>query len=140
MKRLGITTVAFLSILFQTMTSRAQEKINVVATVAIIGDMVANVGGDDIHLTTIVGPGEDTELYDGTAGDLPRIATARILFMNGLNDEFEPWLPALITQSKFAGTKVIVSRGVKALTAEDASDGWEAQSHKARSARLDEPT
>jgi zinc/manganese transport system substrate-binding protein len=119
MKRLGIATVTVLAILFFTMTSRAQEKINVVATVAIIGDMVANVGADNIHLTTIVGPGEDTELYEGTAGDVPKIATARILFMNGLNDEFEPWLPALITQSNFAGTKVIVSRGVKALTAED---------------------
>jgi zinc/manganese transport system substrate-binding protein len=119
MKRLGIATVTVLAILFFTLTSRAQEKINVVATVAIIGDMVANVGADNIHLTTIVGPGEDTELYEGTAGDVPKIATARILFMNGLNDEFEPWLPALITQSKFAGTKVIVSRGVKALTAED---------------------
>ena len=117
MKRLSIAIVTLL--LFFTVTSRAQEKISVVATVAIIGDMVANVGGDDIHLTTIVGPGEDTELYEGAAGDVPKIATARILFMNDLNDEFEPWLPALITQSKFAGTKVIVSRGIKALSAED---------------------
>ena len=119
MKRLRIATVTILTILLFTLTSRAQEKLNVVATVAIIGDMVSNVGGDNIRLTTIIGPGEDTELYEGNAGDIPKIATARILFMNGLNDEFEPWLPALLSQSKFAGTKVIVSRGVKALTAED---------------------
>ena len=39
--------------------------------------------------------------------------------MNGLNDDFEPWLDNLMKQAKFAGTKVIVSRGVKALSAED---------------------
>ena len=47
------------------------------------------------------------------------MANARILFMNGLNDEFEPWLPNLMQQAKFAGTKVIVTRGVKAISAED---------------------
>jgi zinc/manganese transport system substrate-binding protein len=39
--------------------------------------------------------------------------------MNGLNDDFEPWLPTLLKQSKFAGTKVIVTRGVKALSSDD---------------------
>ena len=47
------------------------------------------------------------------------MATARILFMNGLNDEFEPWLESLMKQARFSGTKVIVTRGVKVISAED---------------------
>jgi zinc/manganese transport system substrate-binding protein len=47
------------------------------------------------------------------------MAGARLLFMNGLNDDFEPWLDQLSKQAKFAGTKVIVTRGVKALTSDD---------------------
>ena len=72
-----------------------------------------------VDLVTIVGPDGDCEEYEPTAADVPKMADARILFMNGLNDDFEPWLPNLMQQAKFSGTKVIVTRGVKAITAED---------------------
>jgi zinc/manganese transport system substrate-binding protein len=97
----------------------AADKLKVVATFSVIADMVNNIGGDHVDLTTIVGPDGDTELYQPTAGDIPKVANARILFMNGLSDDFEPWLEPLLRQARFAGTKVIVSRGVKALSAED---------------------
>jgi zinc/manganese transport system substrate-binding protein len=97
----------------------AADKIKVVATFSVIGDMVTNVAGDLIDLVTIVGPDGDSEEYEPTAADIPKIAGARILFMNGLNDDFEPWLPNLMAQAKFTGAKVIVSRGIKALSAED---------------------
>ncbi len=97
----------------------AADRINVVATFSVIADMVTNVAGDHVNLVTIVGPDGDTEEYEPTAGDIPKIAGARILFMNGLNDDFEPWLEPLLKQARFAGAKVIVSRGIKALSAED---------------------
>jgi len=97
----------------------AADKINAVATFSVIGDIAANVAGDHVNLTTIVGPNGDTELYSPTAGDIPVVANARILFMNGLNDEFEPWAETLMKQARFAGTKVIVTRGVKVLSADD---------------------
>jgi zinc/manganese transport system substrate-binding protein len=97
----------------------AADKLRVVATFSVIADMVNNIGGDHVDLTTIVGRDGDTELYQPTAADIPKIANARILFMNGLSDDFEPWLEPLLKQARFAGTKVIVSRGVKALSAED---------------------
>jgi len=100
-------------------TASAADKIKVVATFSVIADMVAHIAGDHVDLSTIVGPDGDIELYEPTAADVPKVATARILFMNGLNDEFEPWLETLMKQARFAGTKVIVSRGVKALSAED---------------------
>jgi zinc/manganese transport system substrate-binding protein len=98
---------------------RRRDKIKVIATFSVIGDMVANVAGDLVNMTTIVGPDGDTEEYEPTAADVPKIANARILFMNGLNDDFEPWLDSLMKQSRFDGAKVIVSRGVKGLSAED---------------------
>ena len=100
-------------------TARAAETLAVVTTFSVIGDMAANVGGDHIALTTLVGPDGDTELYAPTAGDIPKLARARILFMNGINDDFEPWLDNLTKQANFTGTKVVVSRGAKVLTAEN---------------------
>jgi zinc/manganese transport system substrate-binding protein len=97
----------------------AADKMKVVATFTVIADMVTNVAGDLVDLVTIVGRDADCEEYESTAADVPKMANARILFMNGLNDDFEPWLANLMNQAKFAGTKVIVTRGVKALTAED---------------------
>jgi zinc/manganese transport system substrate-binding protein len=101
----------------------AAEKLDVVATFSVIGDMVAHVGDGHINLTTLVGPGGDTELYAPTAGDVPKLAKARVLFMNGINDDFEPWLDRLAKQAKFAGTKIVVSRGAKVLTAENEHPG-----------------
>jgi zinc/manganese transport system substrate-binding protein len=77
------------------------------------------VAEDRVELTVIVGPGGDTELYQPTAADARSVAEARVLFMNGLNDEFEPWAEPLIRKAGFKGTKVIVSRGSRTITAEE---------------------
>jgi zinc/manganese transport system substrate-binding protein len=98
---------------------RAGDKSTVVATFSVLGDMVANVAGDHVDLVTIVGPDGDTELYRPTLADGRAIAGARIVFMNDLNDEFEPWLEPLLKQVGFSGTKVVVSRGAKTITAEE---------------------
>ena len=122
MKRLFHATLVLLvvsTVLMQPRVATAADKIKVVATFSVIADMVTNVAGDLVDLVTIVRPDGDCEEYEPTAADVPKMANARILFMNGLNDDFEPWLPNLMAQAKFAGTKAIVSRGVKGLSAED---------------------
>ncbi len=97
----------------------AADRITVVATFSVIGDMLAHVGGDHIAIKTIVGPGGDCELYQPTAADVATVASARAIFINDLNEEFEPWLEPLLKQARFAGTKVVVTRNVRTLTAEE---------------------
>jgi zinc/manganese transport system substrate-binding protein len=99
--------------------SLAADKVKVVATFSVIGDMVTKVAGDRVDLSTLVGPDGDTELYQPTLADGRTVADARILFMNGLNDEFEPWLEGLLRQAQFKGTKIVVSRGATTLEADD---------------------
>jgi zinc/manganese transport system substrate-binding protein len=99
--------------------SPAADKIKVVATFSVIGDMVTTVMGDRVELSTLVGPGGDTELYQPTLADARTVANARVLLMNGLNDEFEPWLDGLLRQAPFNGTKVVVSRGARTLESDD---------------------
>src|SRR3982074_2651991 len=91
----------------------AADKIKVVATFSVIGDMVENVAGDRVDLVTLVGPAGDTELFKPSLGDGKSVAEAKIVFMNDLNDEFEPWLEPLLKRVKFGGAKIAVSRGAK---------------------------
>src|SRR4051812_17008003 len=99
--------------------AHAADRMNVVATFSVLADWVGRIGGDQIALVTFIGPDGDSETYTATAGDVPRVANARIVFMNGLNDGFEPWLDPLLKQARFSGMTVIASRGVKAISAED---------------------
>jgi zinc/manganese transport system substrate-binding protein len=92
------------------------DKIKVVATFSVIGDMITNVAGDKVDLITLVGPAGDTELFKPSLADGRNVAEAKIVFMNDLNDEFEPWLEPLLKQVKFSGAKIIVSRGAKTYT------------------------
>jgi zinc/manganese transport system substrate-binding protein len=97
----------------------AGDRVPVVATFSVIADMLVNVGGDRLDLATLVGPGGDCELYQPTAADVATVAKARAVFVNDLNEDFEPWLEPLLKQALFNGEKVVVSRQVRTLTAEE---------------------
>ncbi len=100
----------------------AAERLKVVATFSVLGDMVATIGGERVALTTIVGGDGDTELYQPTAADARAVAEAQLLVMNGLNREFEPWLDGLLRQAGFKGVKLVASDGAKTIS-EDEEDG-----------------
>ncbi|MDH0089908.1 zinc ABC transporter substrate-binding protein [Achromobacter mucicolens] len=91
-------------------TAHAAEPVKVVASFSILGDIVREVGGADISLTTLVGPDGDAHGYEPTPGDAKKLADARVLVVNGL--DFETWLPKLTKASGFAGQTVTASRGV----------------------------
>jgi ABC-type Zn uptake system ZnuABC Zn-binding protein ZnuA len=112
-------TALLLTLLLLAHPARADDRIPVVATFSVIADMLSNIGGDQIDQKVIVAPGGDCELYQPTAADVGTIAAARAVFLNDLNDEFEPWLEPLLKQAAFNGAKVVVSRHVHTLLAED---------------------
>jgi zinc/manganese transport system substrate-binding protein len=118
-RRIVRPLVIALAVLLLPAPGRAADPLPVVATFSVIGDMLANVGGDHIAIKTIVGAGGDCELYQPTAADVATVAVARAVFFNGLNDEFEPWLEPLLRQAAFKGAKVVVTRTVRTLTAEE---------------------
>jgi ABC-type Zn uptake system ZnuABC Zn-binding protein ZnuA len=63
------------------------EPLRVVATTSLIGDVVAQVGGDAIDLTVLIGPGQDSHSYQPAAQDLTAVANAHVIFVNGWNLE-----------------------------------------------------
>jgi len=52
-----------------------------------IGDVVNEIGGDYVAVTTLMGPGVDPHLYKASQGDLARLSEADIILYNGLHLE-----------------------------------------------------
>ena len=95
--------------------------VQVIATYSILGDMVENVAGDNVELTTMVGPGEDTHTFEASPSDSRALADADLVFENGL--EFETWLDDLYESSGSDATRVVVSDGIETIEAGDHGHG-----------------
>ncbi len=65
----------------------AGEKLQVAATTSMIGDIVAQVGGEHITLFTLMGPGVDPHSYTPTPQDLRTLNDVDLIFINGLHLE-----------------------------------------------------
>lgn len=118
---LGLTTALALL----PMSAFAQDKLPVVASFSILGDMVAEVGGDRVAVSTLVGPDGDAHVYEPTPADAQTVAAASVVFVNGL--AFEGWLDRLIEASEYKGPVVVATTGVTALEmAEEHHEGEEA--------------
>ena len=96
---------------------RAESRLDVVATFSILGDMVKQVGGDRVKVTSLVGPDGDTHVYRPTPKAAKAIAQTKVLFINGL--EFEGWIERLIESSGFKGRVVTATAGIEALKMEE---------------------
>jgi zinc/manganese transport system substrate-binding protein len=99
------------TISFALLTSTAlAAPVEVVASFSILGDMVKQVGGDRVAVTTIVGPNADSHVYEPRPQDAARLGNAQVFFVNGLG--FEGWLERLVEATAFEGKVVTVSDGV----------------------------
>lgn len=65
----------------------ADDQLRVVATTNVVGDLVRQVGGDAVALTTLMGPGIDPHQYNASQGDIQRMASADVVAYNGLHLE-----------------------------------------------------
>lgn len=84
----------------------------VVATFSILGDLVREVGGDAVDVTTLVGPDSDAHTYQPKPTDARALAGAKVLVSNGLG--FEGWIDRLAEAASFKGKRVVASAGAPA--------------------------
>lgn len=62
----------------------SSPKIRVVATTAMVADLVRQVAGERAEVQGLMGPGVDPHLYKPTAADIVRLQRADVIFYNGL--------------------------------------------------------
>ena len=102
---------ALIAVLLSAFPALAEDRIKVVATFSILGDLARNVGGDRADIATLVGPNGDAHVYSPSPADAKKIADAKIVIVNGLG--FEGWISRLVRASGSKVPVVVASKGVK---------------------------
>ena len=114
MKNLAIAVLALMSV-----PASAAEPLKVTASFSILADMVREVGGSRVEVTSLVGPGEDAHAFSPAPTHAAMVAKADVILINGLG--FEGWMERLVQSANAKGLVVTATKGVK--TIEPAEDG-----------------
>lgn len=101
----------------------ADQPLKVVASFSILGDIVANVGGDKIALTTLVGPDGDAHVFQPSPADARAVAGADVVIVNGLG--FEGWIERLTEASGYKGPVIVASKGITPREMAEEEEGHE---------------
>src|SRR5258708_23896254 len=102
-------TALLAALLLIATPAAAEPKLKVVATFSILGDLVANVGGDRVDVAVLVGPDTDAHTYQPKPSDARTLAAAQVLVSNGLG--FEGWIDRLAEAAGFKGRRIVASAG-----------------------------
>ena len=101
--------------------AHAQDKLKAVASTSIIGDLVKNVGGDRVEVATLVGPNSDAHVFSPTPAHAKTLASAKVVFVNGLG--LEGWMTRLVKSSGTKAATVVATAGIAPRKAEEAGHG-----------------
>lgn len=118
--RRSLIGIAVLAAALSSTPALAANKLKVVASFSILADLVKNVGGDRVDVTTLVGPDGDAHVFSPSPADAKKVAAAKLVFVNGLG--FEGWLDRLVKASRSRANVIVVSKGVKPLRRDDGYD------------------
>lgn len=83
----------------------SSQPIVVVTTTTVFADMVRQVGGPNVSVTSLVPKGGDVHTFEPNPGDVQTVSAAKLLVMNGLG--LDDWLEKIITNAAAVGTPVL---------------------------------
>ncbi len=96
------------------------QPVKVVASFSILGDMIRQVGGDQVKVTVLVGPDSDAHVYQPTPADAKAMAEADLIVINGLG--FEGWMSRLIKSSGAKSPVTVAATGAKTQSMQSGPD------------------
>ncbi len=100
-----------------SVTRTASTGLNVLATTSIVADVVAQVGGKYVNLTTLLPVGTDPHEYAPRPQDVAALSDTQIVFANGAG--LEEFLDPLLESAGATGKLVEVSAGIELLAFEE---------------------
>lgn len=99
------------SLAFASARSATAKPFEAVASFTVLADMVHQVGGDRVHVVSLVGPNGDPHAFEPTPDDARRLKVADLVFVSGLG--LEGWMERLISASGYQGRIVVASDGIR---------------------------
>ena len=95
----------------------AADPMPIVTGNTIVHDLTLRIGGDRVSASCLLQPGADPHAYQPVPDDVKKLATAKLVVINGLG--FEGWFEGLAKEAKFAGTLVVATTGLVPLKMKD---------------------
>lgn len=86
------------------------KTVDAVASFSVLADIVKQVGGDHVTVTSLVGPDGDPHSFEPVPKDSQALNKADVVFVSGLG--MEGWMDRLITASGYKGKVSTASTGV----------------------------
>ena len=95
--------------------TRAAPPLKIVASFSIIADLVRQIGGPRVQVTTLVGADQDMHAFQPRPSDAQAIAAADLFVINGL--DFETWAERLAAAAGYKKPGIVATRGIRPLPA-----------------------
>ncbi len=93
------------------------ETLKVVASFTVLADVVRQIGGDHVKVTSLVGPNGDPHEFEPSPADAKALNAAKVTFVSG--EGLEGWMDRLITASGYKGKPITASEGINTRTMEE---------------------
>lgn len=90
--------------------AQSPDRLPVVSSFSILGDMAGQIGGDRIALRVIAGPDVDAHGFQPRPSDVAALRDAAVVLRNGLG--FDAWMDRLAGAAGFRGTMATVTEGI----------------------------
>ena len=115
------------------------KTVNTVASFSVLADIVRQVGGDRVTVTSLVGRDGDPHAFQPSPKDSLALNKADVVFVSGLG--LEGWMDRLVTASGYRGEVITASAGITPLSMEEEGQkitdphAWNSAKNGARYAR-----
>jgi zinc/manganese transport system substrate-binding protein len=96
---------------FASAAPASARTLEAVASFTILADMVHQVGGERVHVASLVGPNGDPHAYEPTPDDARRLKAADLVVVSGLG--LEGWMDRLVIASGYRGKVVVATTGIR---------------------------
>ncbi len=99
------------------------DPVKVVAAENFYGDIAAQVGGDNVAVTSILAnPDDDPHLFDASASTAMALAEAKIVIVSGV--DYDPWMEKLLAANKAPERREILAAALARKKAGDNPHVW----------------
>ena len=120
---IGVATAFLMAFAALAPARAADGKLAVVAAENFYGDVAAQIGGDQVAVTSILSnPDQDPHLFETTPAIVRQIAAAQVVVYNGA--AYDPWMEKLLSVTPRPGRVVIVAADLMHKKAGDNPHLW----------------